>query len=260
MIEEKIPNLITSEEYQQKGESFKKLPESEKERREFCDTLLRPPFQKPKVKDADWRAWRIAHQHLIKRETGGQFEQHGYDFIVMKGEDKNKGGEAGRSEIENFHCFGEKILSPGKGTIICAVDGFEDKPYIKYESEEEFRKNQDFKNPAGNFIIIDHGNGEYSQLCHFKKGSIKVKEGQAVGIGDELGECGNSGNSTMPHLHYHLFKLQEGYNIKNIINTSKSPFPLKDGSPIREGTYGVKMKFNIKEEEMILRQGDWVEL
>lgn len=58
--------------------------------------------------------------------------------------------------------------------------------------------------PLGNHVILDHENGEYSFLAHFKKATVAVKPGQSVKTGDRLGLCGNSGNSTEPHLHYHL--------------------------------------------------------
>ena len=55
-----------------------------------------------------------------------------------------------------------------------------------------------------NFVIIDHLNGEFSVLVHLKKGSIIVAVGDTVVKGQEIGKVGNSGNSTQPHLHYHL--------------------------------------------------------
>ncbi|NIQ73552.1 MAG: peptidoglycan DD-metalloendopeptidase family protein, partial [Candidatus Aminicenantes bacterium] len=52
-----------------------------------------------------------------------------------------------------------------------------------------------------------HQNGECSLLCHFKYQSIKVKVGDKVKQGDLLGLCGNTGNTTQPHIH---FNLQDG--------------------------------------------------
>ncbi|MFT5617812.1 MAG: murein DD-endopeptidase MepM/ murein hydrolase activator NlpD, partial [Arenicella sp.] len=57
---------------------------------------------------------------------------------------------------------------------------------------------------TGNYIIIDHLNGENSVMVHFQKGSIIVSVGDTVVKGQEVGKTGNSGNSTEPHLHYHL--------------------------------------------------------
>lgn len=60
---------------------------------------------------------------------------------------------------------------------------------------------------VGNAVIIDHENGEYSLLCHFKYNSLKVKVGDKVRQGDILGLCGNTGNTSQPHIH---FNLQDG--------------------------------------------------
>jgi murein DD-endopeptidase MepM/ murein hydrolase activator NlpD len=50
-------------------------------------------------------------------------------------------------------------------------------------------------------VIIGLITGEFVALCHLQHGSIRVSVGQSVAIGDELGQCGNSGNSTEPHVH-----------------------------------------------------------
>jgi hypothetical protein len=56
----------------------------------------------------------------------------------------------------------------------------------------------------GNHVVIDHGNGLYSFYAHLQKGSIKVKVGDKVQAGDELGLLGNTGNSSAPHMHFHI--------------------------------------------------------
>jgi murein DD-endopeptidase MepM/ murein hydrolase activator NlpD len=62
----------------------------------------------------------------------------------------------------------------------------------------------DAKNPAGNYVLLDHGDGEYSLLAHLIPGSLAVKPADRVVAGQLLGRCGNSGHSSEPHLHYHL--------------------------------------------------------
>jgi len=53
-------------------------------------------------------------------------------------------------------------------------------------------------------VIIEHENNEYSVLAHFKKESIIVSEGDEVEAGQLLGSAGNSGNSSEPHIHFHV--------------------------------------------------------
>jgi murein DD-endopeptidase MepM/ murein hydrolase activator NlpD len=60
------------------------------------------------------------------------------------------------------------------------------------------------RNAAGNHVVLDLGGREYALLAHLQKGSVPVRVGDTVKRGDTLGLCGNSGNSTEPHLHFHL--------------------------------------------------------
>jgi murein DD-endopeptidase MepM/ murein hydrolase activator NlpD len=82
----------------------------------------------------------------------------------------------------------------------------------------------------GNAVFIQHSEYEVSILAHLKFGSVKVKVGDKIEKGQLIGLCGNSGNSSEPHLHYHLQNtpiIQDGIGIKcyfekvNIIDSGK---------------------------------------
>ena len=57
---------------------------------------------------------------------------------------------------------------------------------------------------GGNFVILDIGQGRYAFYAHLKPGSLRVRPGDRVRKGQVVGLVGNSGNSTEPHLHFHL--------------------------------------------------------
>ena len=57
---------------------------------------------------------------------------------------------------------------------------------------------------GGNHVILDIGNGHYAFYAHLQPGSLRVKMGDRVKKGATLGLVGNTGNSTEPHLHFHL--------------------------------------------------------
>jgi len=57
---------------------------------------------------------------------------------------------------------------------------------------------------AGNYVVIDHQNGEFSIYCHLQEGSIRVKAGDRVQKGAVIAGVGNTGNSGAPHLHFQL--------------------------------------------------------
>lgn len=56
----------------------------------------------------------------------------------------------------------------------------------------------------GNHVIVEHDNGTFAAYAHLRQGSIAVREGDWVIAGDKIAEVGNTGNSSVPHLHVHL--------------------------------------------------------
>jgi len=92
---------------------------------------------------------------------------------------------------EDYAAFGQPVLAPGAGKVVEVVDGINDNKPGEMNP----------KQPCGNHVFIDHGNGEFSHLCHFQKGSVAVKVGAQVKAGELVGKCGNSGNSSEPHIH-----------------------------------------------------------
>ena len=66
-------------------------------------------------------------------------------------------------------------------------------------------------NDIGNFVLIDHENGEYSLLVHMKPGSVLVHSGERVKQGRRIGAVGFAGDSIFPHLHYSLMSGPELY-------------------------------------------------
>jgi hypothetical protein len=99
------------------------------------------------------------------------------------------------SKSEDFYGFGQPVLAPAAGKIVVADDLYQDNAPGKGSDDDP---------PQGNAIVIDHGNGEFSMLAHLKSGSLKVKVGDTVKAGQPIALVGQSGNSPIPHLHYHL--------------------------------------------------------
>lgn len=150
-------------------------------------TPLRLPF------DGEWTVYWGGRKLEENYHAVTVDQRFAYDLVIVKDGSVHT-GDGGTNE--QYHCFGQPILAPGPGKVATAVDGIAD--------NRPGPGNMNPEHPPGNHVVIDHGNGEYSLLGHLRQGSVAVKPGDVVKAGDRLGVCGNSGNSSMPHLHYHL--------------------------------------------------------
>lgn len=149
-------------------------------------TELRLPFED------EWTViWggRTLHQNY---HAGDATQRFALDIVVTGPDNRSYSGD--RTKNESYLAFGKKVLAPGAGKVIAVENGVEDNKPGEMNPAQL----------AGNHVFIDHGNGEFSFLAHFKKGSVTVKNGDTVKKGQLLGLCGNSGNSSEPHIHYHL--------------------------------------------------------
>ena len=100
---------------------------------------------------------------------------------------------------EDYYAFGKELFAPCDGEVVLVVDGVKDNV-------------PGTLNPIyipGNTVVIKTSKGEYVFFAHFKQHSIVVKQGQQVKTGELLGLCGNSGNSSEPHLHFHLQNVED---------------------------------------------------
>ena len=90
---------------------------------------------------------------------------------------------------------------------------------------------------SGNTVVLQTGKNEFLFFAHFKKHSIRVKEGDVIKQGQLLGLCGNSGNSSEPHLHFHIQNtnnMMTGTGIKSYFKNIVVNGELKSNySPVR---------------------------
>lgn len=132
-------------------------------------------------------------------------QRFAFDFLGADEQGKIRKGKA--QVNEDYFAFGREVLAPADGNVTDVINGVRDNvpgsmnPY----------------SALGNAVFIQHREHEVSVLAHLKLGSITVKVGNKVKRGQVIGLCGNSGNSSEPHLHYHLQNtpiIQDGTGIK----------------------------------------------
>ncbi|UPT42949.1 M23 family metallopeptidase [Streptomyces sp. WAC00303] len=111
-----------------------------------------------------------------------------------------------------FPAFGAPLLAVADATVVKASDGQRDHlsrnslPALAYLMliEGNVRSILGAHRIIGNHVILDLGEGTFAVYAHVQRGSLRVKAGDTVRAGQRLGRVGNSGNTTEPHLHFHL--------------------------------------------------------
>ncbi len=108
------------------------------------------------------------------------------------------------------YAWGQPIHSPFDGVVVRAVDGFAERSRIVPPREALLAlKNGLTFTPAhlpgllGNHVISRSGD-IFAAFAHLAPGSVTVRNGQAVRMGEVIGRVGHTGNSTTPHLHFQL--------------------------------------------------------
>ena len=101
----------------------------------------------------------------------------------------------GSANLEDYGCYGIPVVAPASGQVTYAHDGELDM------TPGVISKN--FQAPTGNHVVIQLETGTYLMIAHLKEGSVVVKTGDTVEEGQIIGQCGNSGNTSEPHIHIH---------------------------------------------------------
>ena len=124
-------------------------------------------------------------------------QKNAFDLLITN-EKGNSYRTTGKTN-EDYYAFGKELIAPCDGEVVLVVDGVKDNVPGKL-------------NPIyvpGNTVILKTQNNEYLFFAHFKQHSIAVKQGQKIKQGQLLGLCGNSGNSSEAHLHFHVQNVED---------------------------------------------------
>jgi hypothetical protein len=126
--------------------------------------------------------------------------------------------------VERFFAFGQPILAPAAGRVVAVHDGEADHvarrsqlALVPYALTQAARARRGAGAIAGNHVVLElEDRRGYVVLAHLRAGSIRVGEGESVAAGWELAACGNSGNSTQPHLHIQVMDSVDPFTARGV--------------------------------------------
>jgi murein DD-endopeptidase MepM/ murein hydrolase activator NlpD len=138
-----------------------------------------------------WGGDTLAKNHHVTHKS----QRRAADLVQVGADGKTHTGDGKKNG--DYLAYGEEILATADGKVETVIDGVPENdpgtlnPYFA----------------TGNTVILRHDERTFSVYAHLQPKKIRVKPGQAVKRGAVLGLCGNSGNSSEPHLH---FQIQDG--------------------------------------------------
>ena len=175
-------------------------------------------------------------------------EEFAFDIVGLGDGTRSYSGSG--TAFEDYHAYGADILAAADGKVVAVkADVAEDPTTLRQPGEtvEAYGERvgayqmqlvaSDINSIAGNYIAIDHGNGEFSFYAHLKPGSITVKIGDVVKSGQAMAQLGSSGNSTEPHLHFQVCDRPEPLACAGIpVNFTNIELPYADyARPLQSG-------------------------
>lgn len=148
-------------------------------------------------------------------------ETYAYDFVKIDGNSKIEKFYSisplryllSGAKLDECYGWGSEIYSPCDGEVVIAVDSVVERNPVRLINDIKYMKDvtsrfenglAEYKEVAGNYVIMKLNSNVYALFAHMKNGTIRVKTGQRVNRGEIIGNVGHSGNSTAPHLHFQL--------------------------------------------------------
>jgi hypothetical protein len=134
---------------------------------------------------------------LLPSEDGSLFLAQRYAIDFLQAEDGSS-FRGDPSDNASYFIFGDDVLAAAGGRIVAVRDGA-----AENVPTEELPP-ADVDTAAGNYVVEALADGRFALYAHLQPGSLRVRPGQRVRRGQALGLVGNTGNSTEPHLHFHV--------------------------------------------------------
>ncbi|MCV7301968.1 M23 family metallopeptidase [Mycobacterium barrassiae] len=123
-------------------------------------------------------------------------ERFAIDYVQLESDAREYHGDP--TELESYPAFGNDVRAVADGPVVAAVDGLPEQIPGKVPTGLALDQY------PGNHIVQDLGGGNFALYAHLKTGTVAVKPGDRLSAGQVIGAVGNTGNSSSPHLHFHV--------------------------------------------------------
>jgi murein DD-endopeptidase len=160
--------------------------------------VLGPPFRNGIWAAVHAPSWPRGHRRMAYTLSGKVRipGRYAVDWMGLDEEGRTTHGNPDRPE--DAIGYGASVLAGADAEVAAVRDG------VAESSSISNNPNHGLGYGAGNYVALNLGSGRYAFYEHLRTGSIRVRVGQRVHIGQVIGALGFSGDSTGPHLHLHV--------------------------------------------------------
>ncbi|HET6217143.1 MAG TPA: M23 family metallopeptidase [Acidobacteriaceae bacterium] len=160
--------------------------------------LIGPPLRGSRYISADSCCDAVRHTRAALPVNGRVWVAQRY---AVDWEQTDAGGQiytGPREKLESYAIFGQPVLAVADALVVSIIDGEPEQTPGNYPTNIALDK------ADGNSVILDLGHQRYALYAHMQPGSIKVRSGDKVHLGQVIGLVGDTGNSIVPHLHFQV--------------------------------------------------------
>ena len=165
------------------------------------------PVISPPLAGSGWMAGngccnnQIAHRGSFQSLNGAldDSQRFAIDYLRLNSSGELVAGDP--NVVTNYADYGADILAVANATVVSVQNDLPDQPPGQLPNPDSFKTVEEVD---GNEVTLSLGHGLYAFYAHMIKGSITVRPGQHVHVGQVIGHLGNSGNTSAPHLHFQI--------------------------------------------------------
>jgi hypothetical protein len=160
--------------------------------------LIGPPLRGMRYISADSCCDAVRHTRAALPVNGRAWVAQRYAVDWEQTDASGRIYAGPREKLESYAIFGQPVLAVADALVVSVIDGEPEQTPGNYPTNIPLDK------ADGNCIILDLGNHRYALYAHMQPGSIKVRSGEKVHLGQVIGLVGDTGNSIVPHLHFQV--------------------------------------------------------
>ncbi|HXI13494.1 MAG TPA: M23 family metallopeptidase [Thermoanaerobaculia bacterium] len=199
----------------------------------------------------EWTALQTPAERVPSHGTDFFGQRYAFDFARLQGKfPKHYSAPIhrhllGRVHVEECYAWAQPVFAPFAGRVVAAGDGWPDRERLNFLGDlfrSTLSKNatvDDYRPLTGNYMMISGAPG-VALLAHLRRGSVRLSAGETVAEGEQIGEVGNSGNSTTPHLHFQVMDRPNPFEAEGLQCSFQRYETFRDGiwSEVRDGIPG----------------------